>query len=384
MKNISVIGSTGYVGKMALEVIRQNPDRFNVVSLACGQNIPLLKEQVREFRPRFVSVSSKEDVEIVRKEFASSLEIASGVEGMVCAAVYDDVDLVVSAAVGAIGLVPTLRAVESGKTIAIANKEALVIGGELIMREAERRGVLVLPIDSEHSALHQCLLGERREAIRRLILTASGGPFRNRKKEDLLHVSSEEALDHPTWNMGKKITIDSATLMNKGLEVIEAHWLFGVEQERISVILHPQSIIHSMVEFFDGSVKCQMGVADMRIPIQYALTYPERIENTLESLDIAAAGVLEFFEPDFELFPCLRLAYDALKVGGTMPAVMNAADEVAVEYFLAGKIRFPRIPEIISEVMESSQIAQITDLDSALEADGQARKHAESIIWRSM
>ncbi len=384
MKNIAVIGSTGYIGKMALEVIRLNPDRFTVVALSCGQNVPLLKQQIREFNPRFVSVASREDAENVRKEFRGSLEIASGNEGMVSAAVYDGVDLVVSAAVGAIGLIPTLKAVESGKTLAIANKEALVIGGELIMREAEKRGVLVLPIDSEHSALHQCLLGERREAVRRLILTASGGPFRNRKKNDLLHVSSEEALDHPTWSMGRKITIDSATLMNKGLEVIEAHWLFGIEQDKISVILHPQSIIHSMVEFHDGSIKCQMGVADMRVPIQYALTYPERIESSLEPLDIVAAGNLEFFEPDFEQFPCLGLAYDALKAGGTMPAIMNAADEVAVEYFLAGKISFPRIPEIIAEVMENSQNTPVADLDSALAADAQARRKAESIIRRSM
>ena len=379
MKNIAIIGSTGYIGTMALDIIRRHSERFRVITLACGQNVRLLLDQIREFQPRMVSVVSEGSAEKVRREFENSVDIAVGEEGMTLAATHDEVDFVVSAAVGAAGLIPTLRAIESGKTTAIANKEALVIGGELIVREAKKNGVLVLPIDSEHSALHQCLRGERIEDVRRLILTASGGPFRNSKKEDLASVTSHEALRHPTWSMGKKITIDSATMMNKGLEVIEAHWLFGVEQERIHVILHPQSVIHSMVEFSDGSIKCQMGIADMRIPIQYALTYPERIETELESLDLVTGGALEFFEPDRDRFPCLRLAYDALRIGGTMPAIMNAADEVAVEYFLNEKISFNRIPEIIEQVMEQSNSLPISSLETLLDADAEARRRAESI-----
>ncbi|MEW5806320.1 MAG: 1-deoxy-D-xylulose-5-phosphate reductoisomerase [Acidobacteriota bacterium] len=401
MKNISIIGSTGYIGRKTLEVIRENRNRFRVVALSCGNNVALVLEQIREFNPLLVSVSTEAGAEKVRKAIKDmaraaggkigtekdkdtivrdEIEIVSREEGMVQVATHSEADFVISAAVGAIGLIPTLRALESGKAVAIANKEALVVGGELIMREAKKQNVQVLPIDSEHSALHQCLRGERIEDVKRLILTASGGPFRNLGKEELEKVTPEEALKHPTWDMGRKITIDSATMMNKGLEIIEARWLFGILQERIDVFLHPQSIVHSMVEFNDGSLKCQMGITDMRGPIQYALTYPERIEADLMSLDLTAMGPLEFFHPDPERFPCLRLAYDAIAVGGTMPAILNASDEIAVQHFLDGEISFTKIPEIIERVMKHAQVVHDITLEAVLEADRQARSETLRFI----
>jgi 1-deoxy-D-xylulose-5-phosphate reductoisomerase len=288
----------------------------------------------------------------------------------------------VAATVGSLGLISTLKAIESGKDIAIANKEALVMGGALIMKAMERNGTEILPIDSEHSALHQCLRGERVDKVKKLILTASGGPFRNFDKKELKNVSPKQALKHPTWRMGKKITIDSATLMNKGLEIIEAHWLFGIETDHIEVLLHPQSIVHSMVEFLDGSIKCQMGVTDMKVPIQYALTYPDRFRTDLDPLDLTSVGPLEFFAPDFEKFPCLRLAYMALREQGTMPAILNAANEVAVQAFLDEKITFDRIPLTIENAMEQLENIPITGLETLLEVDALARRSAEDYIRR--
>lgn len=382
MKNISIIGSTGYIGRKTLEVIKCSPDQFHVTALAGGYNIPLLIQQAKEFHPLMVSVSTEEGANQVRNEVGKKCDVVNGQEGMIAVATHPESNFLVSAAVGALGLIPTLKAIASGKDLAIANKEALVIGGALIMKEMKKNGTMILPIDSEHSALHQCLRGEKVENVKKLILTASGGPFRNVDKKDLKDVSPEQALNHPTWDMGKKITIDSATLMNKGLEIIEAHWLFGIDADHIDVLLHPQSIVHSMVEFLDGSVKCQMGIADMKVPIQYALTYPDRIKTDLASLDLISAGPLEFFAPDFEKFPCLHLAYQALKGEETKPAILNAANEVAVQSFLDGKITFDRIHQVIEYAMEKTQSIPVSGLDALLEADTMARRNAERFIRR--
>ncbi len=382
MKHISIIGSTGYIGRKTLEVIRATRDQFRVKALAGGYNIPLLIQQAREFRPSLVSTSAKEGIDQIREELGEKCRVVCGEEGLIAVATHPESDFLVSAAVGALGLVPTLKAIESGKDLAIANKEALVIGGALIMKEVKRKSTMILPIDSEHSALHQCLRGEKIKNVKKLILTASGGPFRNLDKKDLKKVSPEQALNHPTWNMGKKITIDSATLMNKGLEIIEAHWLFGIDADHIEVLLHPQSIVHSMVEFFDGSVKCQMGVTDMKGPIQYALTYPDRMKTDLASLDLTSIEPLEFFAPDFKKFPCLNLAYYALKEEGTKPAILNAANEIAVYSFLNRKITFDKIHQVIEYAMENTESVPATGLDALLEVDKMARRNAESFIRR--
>lgn len=382
MKNISIIGSTGYIGRKTLEVIKASPDHFKLIALAGGNNLPLLVEQAKEFQPSLVSVSTSKGATEVKKEVGEKCQVTYGQEGLISVATHPETNLLMSAAVGALGLVPALRAIESGKDLAIANKEALVMGGALIMQATEKKNTMILPVDSEHSALHQCLRGEEVENVKRLILTASGGPFRNLAKEDLKNVSPEQALKHPTWSMGKKITIDSATLMNKGLEIIEAHWLFGIKEDSIDVLLHPQSIIHSLVEFLDGSIKCQMGVTDMKVPIQYALTYPNRIQTDLDSLDLTAVGPLEFFPPDFKKFPCLRLAYEALKEKGTRPAVLNAANEVAVQSFLESKITFDRIPHAIENTLEQVENMPVNSLDALLEADAKARRSAEDFIRR--
>lgn len=382
MKKISIIGSTGYIGRKTLEVIKTSPDHFQVVALAGGHNTPLLIQQAREFKPSLVSVSTQEGAESLRREVGEKCQVTCGQEGLIDVAIHPESNFLVAAAVGSLGLISTLKAIESGKDIAIANKEALVMGGALIMKAMEEKGTEILPIDSEHSALHQCLRGERVDNVKKLILTASGGPFRNFDKKNLKSVSPKQALKHPTWSMGKKITIDSATLMNKGLEIIEAHWLFGIDGDHIEVLLHPQSIIHSMVEFLDGSIKSQMGVTDMKVPIQYALTYPERVQTDLVSLDLTSVGPLEFFAPDFEKFPCLRLAYQALRKQGTMPAILNASNEVAVQSFLDEKITFDRIPQTIESVMDKLENKPIAGLETLLEADAMARRSAEDYIRR--
>jgi len=329
MKNVVILGSTGSIGKNTLEVVSNFADRFSVLGLSANTNIRLLEEQIKRFRPQMAVVTDEESFQHFPQNY--DIEILWGMDGLKRLCSHPEVDLVINALVGSVGLLPSLETVKSGKNLAIANKESLVMAGELLIGKAKEKGREVLPIDSEHSAIQQCLLSGKKEEVGRLILTASGGPFLRKSREELKQITVKEALSHPTWEMGKKITIDSATLMNKGLEVIEAHWLFGIPPDRIKVLIHPQSIIHSMVEFVDGSVIAQMSDPDMKLPIQYALFYPQRIFSNNTSLDLVKTGHLTFLEPDTEKFPCLHLAYRSLEMGGTAPAVLNAANEVAVE-----------------------------------------------------
>lgn len=382
MKKLAVLGSTGSIGVSTLSIAERFPERFRVVALAAGKNLSKLKEQVSRFQPEVVSLSSEEDARDLRLQLPNFRgEILWGDVGLQAVATHPEAEMIMAALVGAAGLAPTLSAIRAGKTIALANKEALVISGELMTREAKRHGVRILPVDSEHNAIFQALHGHQRTQVKRIILTASGGPFLHRPAQELAEVTIEEALKHPTWKMGSKITIDSATLMNKGLEVIEARWLFDVPPEQVAVIVHPQSIVHSMVEYIDGSVLAQLGIPDMTIPISYILSYPERLPLThLPSLDLAAATQLTFFEPDFEKFSCLRLAYSALQQGGTCPAVLNAANEVAVENFLSGRIRFTDIAALNERVLQQHQVQPVSGLDVLLEADRWGREQAHAIV----
>ncbi|MGE0680108.1 MAG: 1-deoxy-D-xylulose-5-phosphate reductoisomerase [Candidatus Binatia bacterium] len=382
MKKLAVLGSTGSIGVSTLSVVERFPDRFRVVALAAGKNLAKLKEQVIRFQPEVVSLSSEQDARDLRVQLPNFRgETLWGEPGLHAVATHPEAEMVMAALVGAAGLAPTLSAIRAGKTIALANKEALVISGELMTREAKRCGVRILPVDSEHNAIFQALHGHQRTQVKRIILTASGGPFLHRPAKELAEVSIEEALKHPTWKMGSKITIDSATLMNKGLEVIEARWLFDLPPEQVTVIVHPQSIVHSMVEYIDGSVLAQLGIPDMTIPISYILAYPERLPLThLPSLDLASAAQLTFFQPDLEKFSCLRLAYAALQQGGTCPAVLNAANEIAVENFLAGRIRFPDIAMLNERVLQSHVFQPVSDLEVLLEADRWARAEAQSML----
>jgi 1-deoxy-D-xylulose-5-phosphate reductoisomerase len=383
MKGLSILGSTGSIGTNVLRVVDAFPGRFEVVGLAAGGNVERLAEQVARHRPRIVSVAEAGALErLSRLVDLSGLRAVVGREGMVEVATRDEVRMVVASAVGALGLVPTYRALEAGKDVALANKETLVMAGELMLARARETGARLLPIDSEHCALHECLDGRRPEDVRRLILTASGGPFRDRPLESLARVTREEALAHPTWRMGPKITIDSATLMNKGLEVIEARWLFAVPAARIDVLIHPQSIVHSMVELVDGTVLAQLGVTDMRMPIQYALSYPEKWEAAIPGLDFSRAMRLDFAPPDRSKFPCLSLAYRALEQGGTAPAALNAANEEAVAAFLDGRAPFPAIPDTIQEVLEMEPKADVAALEDVLEADRRARERARQALAR--
>lgn len=383
-KRISIIGSTGSIGRSTLDVVRQFPDRFEIVALGAGSNAVLLHEQIMEFSPRLVSVKDAKVANSLRNLLAGSRchlpEIFYGQEGYCKVAACQESDMLVSAMVGAAGLLPTLAAIEAGKNIALANKETLVAAGEIVTAAAVANDVRILPVDSEHSAIFQALHCNHREALDRILLTASGGPFFKKSKKELETVSPEAALCHPNWSMGPKITIDSATLMNKGLEVIEAHWLFGVPIDRISVFIHPESIVHSMVEYVDGSVIAQMGIPDMRIPIAYALAYPERLSTTGPRLDLFRLEKLSFYPPDEEKFPCLRLAFEACRKGSTMPAVLNAANEVAVHAFLNKTITFYDIPCVIDEVMASHQPHPKPDLESILQADSWARDQATKVI----
>ena len=382
---IAILGSTGSVGVQALDLIAQFPDRFEVVALAAGSRLDLLGEQVRRFRPRLAVLAREEKLYALR-EICGPLGViaAGGDEGLIQAATHAEADRVLSAIVGAVGLRPTLAAIRERKIVALANKETLVMAGQLMLSEAQRSNALLLPVDSEHSALHQCLRGERREEVSRLILTASGGPFRLASREEMEAAGPQEALKHPTWEMGPKISIDSATLMNKGLEIIEAHWLFGIESGRIQVLLHPQSLVHSMVEMRDGSVICQMGTTDMRGPILYSLTYPDRWDSPLPRLDLAAAPPLEFYEPDSQRFPCLGLALEALEAGGTATVALNAANEVAVAAFLAGRVRFFDIPRTIEKVLEKHAPIPADSLGVILHADEEARRWAEEILMKGV
>ena len=379
MKGISILGSTGSIGCNTLKVIEHLGD-FRVAAIAAGRNMQKFAEQIARFKPDLVSCSDETCAEELERELHSRRaeipRIELGEAGLIAVATHADAATVVSGTVGAVGFVPTLRAIEAGKRIALANKETLVMAGELMTKAAERSGAEIIPVDSEHNAIHQCLRGERRSEVRRLILTASGGPFRTKTKEEIAGATRAEALDHPNWKMGEKITIDSATLMNKGLEVIEARWLFGFGADQISVIVHPQSMVHSMVELTDGSIIAQMGVTDMKHPIQYALTYPERKQNCTEPMDLGRLGQLTFEEPDLDRFPCLGLAYGALRAGGTMPAVLNAANEVAVQAFLDGKIRLSDIASVNGAVMDEHDRADASSLEAVLAADEWARSRA--------
>ena len=385
MKGICILGSTGSIGQNTLRVVRSLSDRFRIVALAAGRNIDLLAEQVRQFSPRIVSVGVPECADQLRQKLGSiPVKIVAGPEGHIEAATHPEVDFVVSSAHGVTGVQATYEAICAGKRIGLANKETLVVAGELVTQAARERGIDILPIDSEHSALHQCLrAGERRE-VQRLILTASGGPFLRKPLAELKNVAPDEALKHPIWKMGSRITIDSATMMNKGLEIIEAQWLFGLPQHQITVLIHPQSIIHSMVEFQDGAVVAQLSVADMRLPIQYALTYPDRVEmqgNELR-LDLATAGNLHFEKPEPERFPCLELARAALESGGAMPCALNAADEIAVEAYLARQLPYWGIPQVIERVLSRTRGERFVTLQDVLAGDREARERAKEEVRR--
>jgi 1-deoxy-D-xylulose-5-phosphate reductoisomerase len=383
MKALALLGSTGSIGQNVLRVVESFPERFRVVSLAAGSNVELLASQVARHRPQLVSLASPAARDaLLRLVDARGLRVVVGEAGMVEAATHPEAQLVVAAAVGAVGLVPTFRALEAGKDIALANKEALVMAGELMVAQARRRGARILPIDSEHCALHQCLDGRKPEEVRRLTLTASGGPFRQRARGSFAAITPMEALKHPTWSMGRKISIDSATLMNKGLEVIEARWLFGVPAERVDVLIHPQSIVHSMVEFVDGSLLAQLSVTDMRVPIQYALSHPERWDSPVPGIDWSRVQTLEFEPPDRASFPSLDLAYRAIGKGGAYPAVLNAANEEAVQGFLAERVPFPAIPDCVSEVLEVWSGAPAATLEAVLDADAWSRRRAASVLER--
>ncbi len=381
IKRISILGSTGSIGTSTLAVVERFPDRFSVVALAGGNNSALLESQIRKFKPAIAAIAGEPAAVELRKRCKDlPVRILSGVEGMIQVAAAEDADITVSSIVGTAGLVPTMAAIRAGKDIALANKEVLVTAGELVMAECRTRNVKLFPVDSEHSAIFQCLHSGERGDVRRLILTASGGPFRNHTKKDLAQVTLAQALKHPNWNMGRKITIDSATLMNKGLEVIEAHWLFGMGPDQISVLVHPQSIVHSLVEYQDGSVVAQLGMPDMKGPIAYALSYPDRLPDVSPGLDLASIATLTFQEPDRDLFPCLGFAYDALRAGGSMPAVLSAANEVAVRNFLEEKIGFLDIPRVLKATMDAHTPVSLKSVDEALKADLWARHEAERII----
>ncbi len=383
MKGIAILGSTGSIGTQALDVVARFPDRFRVVGLAAGRRVAELEDQVRRFRPAVVSVATPGAAADLQQRLRERPpegplpDILYGEAGLEAVATHPDVRMVLTSVVGALGLKPTLKAIAHGKDIALANKETLVAAGELVMGAARQKGVSIVPVDSEHSALFQCLVGEETAKVRKLILTASGGPFRGYK--DLSGVTREQALKHPRWVMGAKITIDSATLMNKALEMIEARWLFDVPVDRIEVLVHPQSIVHSAVEFVDGNIMAQLGPTDMRLPIQYALTYPERIEGFLRPLDLAEVASLTFERPDTLTFPSLNYAREAATIGGTMPAVLNAANEVAVSRFLADEIPFVAIFRIVREVMDRHQPCRACDLETVLDADRWAREVARSL-----
>ncbi len=376
---ISILGSTGSIGCNTLKVV-EFLGNIRVVALGAGRNMEKFAAQVAKFKPELVSVDNEkcaeELLEHLHKTNTKALRIELNEKGLIAVATHNEATTVVSATVGAVGFVPTLRALEAGKRVALANKETLVMAGELMTKAARESGAEILPVDSEHNALHQCLRGEKREEVKRLILTASGGPFREKSKTEIENATREEALNHPTWEMGDKITIDSATLMNKGLEVIEAHWLFDFDADEIGVVVHPQSVVHSMVEFIDGSIIAQLGATDMKHAIQYALTYPKRQKNCLPPLDFAQISKLTFENPDLDKFPCLALAYKALKQGGTMPATLNAANEIAVQAFLDGKIRLSDIARINEAVMNEHESGEVKNLETVLKADENARKKA--------
>ena len=380
MKRITLLGSTGSIGTQTLDVVRENPELYEIYALACASNTDLLFRQIREFHPEAVSLLSEEAAEKTKQAFPD-LAVYSGAEGLEVLAGDTAPDLVVNAVVGMAGLMPTYRAICAGRTIALANKETLVAGGRLIMKTAEDRGVSILPVDSEHSAVFQSMQGSEKKRVRKIILTASGGAFRGWTRKDLENVTAAQALKHPNWNMGAKVTVDSSTLMNKGFEVAEARWLFDMEPERIEVVVHPESIIHSMVEYEDRAVMAQLGVPDMKVPINYALGYPDRVPLPItETLDFVKTAKLTFEKPDLDTFGCLRIAYDALKAGGTYCTALNAADEVLVDAFLRERIRYLDIQELLQKVMDRHRSGDASDPESIFRADAEARELTEKLI----
>ena len=381
MKKLSILGSTGSIGESSLSVVSKYPERFTVVALAAGGNLDKLRRQIQRFHPQLVALHGKEAARQLAREHPN-IKVVGGQSGVIEAATYPSADCVIAAISGAAGLLPTYHAIREGKQVALANKETLVMAGDLMMELVAARGNPdgLLPIDSEHSAVHQCLRGEVPAAVRRLVLTASGGPFWNLPAAQLANVTPQEALCHPTWEMGPKITIDSATLMNKGLEVIEAHHLFRLPAEQIDIVIHPQSTVHSLVEFIDGNYQAQLSQTDMRSAILYALTYPDRISSSFPRLDLLQVSKLEFQAPDPERFPCIRLAYEALRAGGAYPIALNAANEVAVAQFLEGRIAFPTIPELIERVMNETESLPVTSLEAVLEVDQSCREKAHRVL----
>ena len=380
LKYISILGASGSIGTQTLDIIRSHPDEFRLAAVSIGKNVDMARAMIEEFAPRLVAVADRDAYDKLRSEYAGKVKIIYGEEGLIEAAVFPETDIVVTAVVGSVGLVPTLKAIEAGKTIALANKETLVTAGHIVTEEAKKRGVSLLPVDSEHSAIFQCLQGEKREQVEKIILTASGGSFRDKTREELKHVTVEEALRHPNWSMGAKVTIDSATMMNKGLEVIEAHWLFELPYEQIDVLLHRESVIHSLVQFRDTSVIAQLGTPDMHVPIQYALSYPERLPLSVKPLDLAQIGTLNFKRMDLERYRCLRFAYEAGKAGGSLPTVLNAANEEAVAAFLAGRIAFLDIEEYIERALEWHEMIKEPSLEEIRRIDAETRKYVQSLL----
>jgi 1-deoxy-D-xylulose-5-phosphate reductoisomerase len=386
MKRIAILGSTGSIGCSSLKVIEAHPEAYQVTALAAGKNIDLLAEQIRKFRPLVVAVLGDQEAESLNERLggAQGTRIVSGRQGFIHLATLDEVDTVISAITGAAGLVPTYAAIRAGKNIALANKETMVMAGPLVMEEAKRRGVAVLPVDSEHSAILQCLQGHARDDVRRVILTASGGPFKDFSHEEMEKATPEQALKHPNWNMGPKITVDSATLMNKGLELIEARWLFELDIHQIHILIHPQSVVHSMVEYRDGSIIAQLGIPDMITPISYALSYPRHVDTPLRALDLEEVGTLRFMKPDTRKFRCLELALRAAEIGDSMPAVLNGANEVAVDFFLKGRIGFLQIPSLIERTMDAHRPFVIDRIEKVMEADAWAREKAAEFADRDI
>ncbi len=385
MRTLVILGSTGSVGRQCLQVVEEHRDRFAVLGLAAGRNVKELAGQVARFQPEVVCVSDPAGIPALRIHLEQlgvtrEPEILWGREGLNVLAAHPRAEVAVAATVGIVGLEATYQAVAAGKTVALANKETLVAAGELVMRAARASGAEILPVDSEHNAVHQCLRAGQPREVKRLLLTGSGGPFLKVPESRMARVTPKQALKHPNWKMGRRITIDSATLMNKGLEVIEARWLFGLRPEQIEVVIHPQSTVHSMVEFVDGSVLAQLALPDMRLPLQYALTYPERVASDNHRMDWTALPKLEFRRPPVKKFPCLRLAREALQAGGSMPCTLNAADEVAVEAFLGGRLRFTEIPELIERVLENSAAVKLSSIEDVLSCDRQARVYAGHVV----
>ncbi len=376
-KTLSILGSTGSIGTQTLDIVRKFPEKFKIAALSCNKNIELLKKQTEEFKPKIVAVFDEEKADQLKVD----IPVYKGMEGLLKVATLGEAHTVINSLVGSIGVQPTIKAIENIKNVALANKETLVTAGQIVMKKLKFHKTILLPIDSEHSAILQCLQGEKTEDINKITITCSGGAFKNKTKQELENVKASDALQHPTWNMGAKITIDSATLMNKGFEVIEAHWLYNIDYSKIDVVIHPQSIIHSLVEFKDKSVIAQLGMPDMRIPIQYALAYKERLQNeNLPQLRLTDTKNLTFKEPDLERFPCLKMAYNAGIKAGTLPAVMNAANETAVKYFLQDKIKFMDIPRLIMKAMDEHKIIKNPDLDEILDIDKKVKEETEKMI----